>query len=93
MTISIENGVAVGQRVALYESHDRTVHLDVRMDEDTVWLTQQQLAALFGRSVPTISRHIANALHEELDGFPVVANMQQLPPMARHIRSTITTST
>lgn len=61
------------QQVMLYESHDRTVHLDVRVDEDTVWLTRQQLAILFGRDVKTIGKHIGNAKHEELDGIPTVA--------------------
>lgn len=61
------------RQVMLYESHDRTVHLDVRVDEDTVWLTRQQLAILFGRDVKTIGKHIGNAKREELDGIPVVA--------------------
>lgn len=50
------------QQIALYENPDHTVHLDVRVDGDTVWLTQQQMATLFGRGVPTISKHIHSAL-------------------------------
>lgn len=61
------------QQVVLYESHDHTVHLDVRMDKDTVWLTRQQLALLFGRDIKTIGKHIGNAKREELEGIPVVA--------------------
>ena len=37
------------QQIALYEDPDHAVHLDVRVDGDTVWLTQQQMATLFGR--------------------------------------------
>lgn len=48
-------------------------HLDVHVDSDTVWLTQQQLAALFGRDVTTIRRHIKNARSEELQGISVSA--------------------
>ncbi len=39
------------QQIALYEDPDHAVHLDVRVDGDTVWLTQQQMATLFGRGV------------------------------------------
>ena len=52
---------------------DETVRLEVRLDEDTVWLNRQQLAMLFGRDVKTIGKHVANALKEELSGMAVVA--------------------
>ena len=48
------------------------MHLDVQVDEDTVWLNRQQLALLFGRDIKTIGKHIGNALREELNGFSVV---------------------
>ena len=64
---------ADGRQVALYESHDHTVHLEVHVDADTVWLTAQQLATLFGRDVTTVRRHIRNAKSEELQGIPVSA--------------------
>ena len=66
-------GEELKQQIALYESADHTVHLDVKMDEDTVWLTQQQMALLFGRDVTTIRRHIKNATGEELQGIPTSA--------------------
>ncbi|MBT1179205.1 RhuM family protein [Bifidobacterium vespertilionis] len=62
------------RQIALYESPDHTVHLDVKVDEETVWLTQQQMAALFGRDVTTIRRHIKSARNEELQGIPTSAN-------------------
>lgn len=49
------------------------MHLDVKVDEDTVWLNRQQLALLFGRDIKTIGKHIGNALRDELNGFSVVA--------------------
>ena len=61
------------QQIELYESPDHCVHLEVRVDDETMWLTQQQLAALFGRDVTTIRRHISNARREELQGIPVSA--------------------
>ena len=44
------------------------------MENDNVWLNRRQLSLLFGRDVKTIGKHIQNALHEELNGFSVVAN-------------------
>lgn len=44
-------GEELKQQIALYESADHTVHLDVKVDEDTVWLNRQQLALLFGRDI------------------------------------------
>ena len=38
-------GEELKQQIALYESADHTVHLDVKVDEDTVWLNRQQLAS------------------------------------------------
>lgn len=49
------------------------MHLEVKVDEDAVWLNRQQLALLFGRDIKTIGKHIGNALREELNGFSVVA--------------------
>ena len=67
-------GEELKQQIALYESADHTVHLDVKVDEDTVWLNRQQLALLFGRDIKTIGKHINNALKEELsDDDSVVA--------------------
>ena len=47
--------------------------LDVRVspNKETVWLNRNQLASLFDRDVKTISKHINNALNEELDSSTV----------------------
>ncbi len=55
-------------KIILFESADKTVKLDVPMQDDSVWLNRQQLATLFGRDVKTIGKHVNNALLEELDG-------------------------
>ena len=59
--------------VELYQSEDGTVSVDVKTDGETVWLTRQQLATLFGRDVKTIGKHVTNAQAEELEGISVVA--------------------
>lgn len=58
--------------IILYQP-DSTLSLDVRVENDTVWLNRNQLALLFDRDVKTIGKHIKNALKEELDGLSVVA--------------------
>ena len=58
--------------IILYQP-DETVRLEVRLEDDTVWLNRQQLAELFGRDVKTIGKHVNNALREELKGFSVIA--------------------
>ena len=49
------------------------LQLEVRVEEDTVWLNRQQMAELFSRDVKTIGKHINNALKEELKSMPVIA--------------------
>ena len=46
---------------------NQNVKLEVNMKDETVWLTQAQMAQLFDRDVKTISKHIINAFDEELD--------------------------
>ena len=53
--------------IVLYQP-DESVQLEVRLEDDTVWLTQQQMAELFQKDISVISRHIKNAFAEgELD--------------------------
>ena len=52
--------------IEIYVAPDNSIQLQVKLDQDTVWLTAYQMAMLFGRDVKTIRKHINNALHEEL---------------------------
>lgn len=61
-----------GNEIILYQP-DSTLSLDVRVENDTVWLNRNQIATLFDRDVKTIGKHINNALKEELDGLSVIA--------------------
>ena len=58
--------------IVLYQP-DETIRLEVRVENETVWLNRQQIASLFGRDVKTIGKHINNALKEELINIPTVA--------------------
>ena len=51
--------------IVLFENQD--VKLEVNMQDETVWLNTEQMAQLFDRDVKTISKHIKNAVDEELD--------------------------
>ena len=55
--------------IVIYQPKKLTQHIEVRIDEKTVWLNRQQMAQLFGRDVKTIGKHINNALKEELQGL------------------------
>lgn len=58
--------------IILYQP-DGTLKLEVRLEDETVWLNRQQISNLFDRDVKTIGKHINNALREELSGMAVVA--------------------
>ncbi|HSY49500.1 MAG TPA: virulence RhuM family protein [Thermoanaerobaculia bacterium] len=53
-----------GGQFLVYRTQDGKLKIDVRFDDETVWLTQQQMAELFQTSVPNISMHIRNVFVE-----------------------------
>lgn len=54
--------------ILIYQNQDGNIKIDVRLEEETVWLTQDQLQQLFDKSKATISEHIRNVFEEgELD--------------------------
>ncbi len=64
-------------QIVVYQP-DETMRLDVRLDGETVWLNQQQMAVLFGRERSVVAKHIRNAFKEgELDPTAVCAKIAQ----------------
>ena len=62
--------------IILYQPNE-TIRLEVRLEEESVWLTQAQIAALFGIEVPAISKHIRNIYQsEELERKATVSKME-----------------
>ena len=60
-------------QIVVYQPNE-TVRLDVRLENETVWLTQEQMALLFGRDQSVIARHVGNIFKEgELDRNSVYA--------------------
>ena len=65
----MQNGpiITTGGEIILYQP-DSSIRLEVRMEEETVWLTQAQMAMLFGCSIDNISLHLKNLYAEgEID--------------------------
>ena len=63
------------EKVIIYQTKDGETSIDVRLEGETVWLTANQMAVLFGRDVKTIRKHINNAIREELKNTMVVAKI------------------
>ena len=58
----------IQSQIVLYQTEDGQTKLQVKMEDETVWLTQDQMAELFNKGRTTITEHIQNALKEgELD--------------------------
>jgi len=55
---------APGGEVLVYEAPNGEVRVDVRLDHETVWLTQAQMVNLFGRDQSVVSRHLRNVFAE-----------------------------
>lgn len=63
------------QHFIIFKTEDNKVEVDVRFQNETVWLTLDQMSALFDRDKSTISRHIKNVFEEgELERAATVAN-------------------
>jgi len=50
--------------ILIYQNTDGDIKIDVRLEEETVWLTQDQMATLFGKGRSTITEHIGNVYEE-----------------------------
>ncbi len=63
----------MNSEILIYQNQEGKIKIDVRLEEETVWLTQAQLCELFQKSKATISEHIKNVFEEgELDERVVV---------------------
>ena len=51
-------------KILIYQNQEGNIKIDVRLEEETVWLTQAQIAVVFGKGRTTITEHIANVFSE-----------------------------
>ena len=70
----------VNDKIIIYQSADGNTQIDVRLENETVWLTANQMALLFDRDDKTIRKHISNAIKEELSDTVVVAKFATTTP-------------
>ena len=52
------------QKIVIYQTPDGKTQIDVRLEDETVWLTQAQMAELFEKDRTVIGRHISNVFKE-----------------------------
>ncbi len=64
-------------QIQIFQASDGDIQLEVILEQETVWLSQRQIAELFGTKVPAISKHIANIVKEgELSRKATVSKME-----------------
>lgn len=75
----------------IYENSDGKTIIDVRFDEDTLWLTQMQMADLFGVQKAAISKHLKNIFESEelIENGSCFPFWKQLRQMERIIQPNI----
>jgi hypothetical protein len=67
--------------ILIYQNQEGSIKIDVRLEEETVWLTQAQIALLFGKGRTTITEHIQNVFSEgELDEKEVCREFRLTSP-------------
>ena len=66
--------VSTSNKIIFYQNDQLSAQIEVKVQDETVWLNRKQLAELFDRDIKTIGKHIHNVLNEELKGISVVAN-------------------
>lgn len=65
--------------IIVYEASDGSAQVDVRLDQDTVWLNREQIAELFAGERSVMSMHIRNVFQEgELDPQATSAKLAQV---------------
>ena len=72
---TLSTSISKGE-IVLYQPNE-SVRLEVRLENDTVWLTQAQMAELFSVKVPAVSKHIKNIYEEgELESLSTVSKKE-----------------
>ncbi|MEY2828763.1 MAG: hypothetical protein RIQ33_621 [Bacteroidota bacterium] len=69
----------MSSEIIIYQNPDGNIKIDVRLEEETVWLTIEQMATLFGKGRSTIAEHVANVYEEgELEQNPTCRKFRQV---------------
>lgn len=69
----------INSEIILYQTEDGTTRIDVRLEGETVWLTQKTMAEQFQKDVRTINEHIQNVFAEnELDPVSAIRKFRMI---------------
>ena len=69
----------MSSEIIIYQNPDGNIKIDVRLEEETVWLSIEQMALLFGKGRSTIAEHVANVYEEgELEQNPTCRKYRQV---------------
>jgi prophage antirepressor-like protein len=64
-------------QIEIYQTKDRQTQVEVRLDGETIWLSQKQIAAVFGTEIPAINKHIKNIISSgELKAGATISKME-----------------
>lgn len=67
--------------IIIYQTSDGSTAMEVRLENETIWLTQKQIAELFGTKRPAITKHLKNIfLSGELDENAVCSILEHTTP-------------
>ena len=67
----------MNSEILIYQNKEGDIKIDVRLDDETVWLTQDQISTLFGKAKSTINEHIKNIyIEQELDESATMKNFR-----------------
>lgn len=74
-------GGCMNDEIVIFKTDDETINVEVRFEDETAWLTQDQMSVLFSKSKSTINEHIKNVFKEgELDEKEVVRKFRITTP-------------
>lgn len=73
-------------KIIIYTSIDGQTKIDVKLEDETLWLTQAQMCELYQTSKSNVSEHIKHIFEEgELEEIQLFGNSEQLRRMENHI--------
>ena len=79
----------IENQIIIYQTEDGQTQIDVRMENETVWLTQKQIAELFGTKRPAITKHLKNIYaSEELDEHSTCSILEHMGNDGKQVYST-----
>ncbi len=65
--------------IVIFQTKDKKVRIDVKLEQETVWLTQAQIAILFGTQRPAITKHLNNIfISKELEENSVCSILEHV---------------